>query len=157
MNDNSKVVNGIKSEKVAEAYADWIAKKDWNYFVTFTTKYPMSLKSARRGMERYVGKLRRLDREYHKQASNLFWVAEKFECKDGYHTHGLLSSEQEFDTLRNVYQVTSGARKNDEYFRIQLSKYDRERAGAKYCAKYIFKQCSDYDLMITSNYDRRTY
>lgn len=84
----------------------------------------------------------------------LFWVAEKFECKDGYHLHGLLNYSLQaitgvevYDVLNDAYQVTSAAQKAGKRFRVAFNRYDPKRAAAKYCAKYLAKSCADYDFL----------
>lgn len=86
----------------------------------------------------------------------LFWVAEKFECKDGYHTHGLLDYDESqlptgcdvLPVLDECWQIVSAGRKNGIRYRVQFSKYDPERAAARYCAKYVLKGCADYDFLM---------
>ncbi len=140
-----------------EVYVKWMAKMEWSFFMTGTTKYEMTLKSARRLVERWFEKLD-ID------GARLFWVAERFEIKDGHHVHGLLyvpSSCTLFEPVdREVYmkiinswQVVTGNTKKDGQFskdnwnRIELQKYDKGKGAAGYCAKYISKEMGDYDFI----------
>ncbi len=84
----------------------------------------------------------------------IFWVAEKFEAKDGYHLHGLMNYNPEtfpanngWEVLSQTYQITSGASRKGEKFRVKFDKYNAKRSAGKYCAKYLLKQCSDYDFL----------
>lgn len=130
--------------KVRDYYSDWLQPIDWQWFVTFTTRYELTLPSARRLNERFYDRLKRLDRS----GPALFWVAERFECKDGYHTHGLLRSQADFKAIIDAYQITSAAKRHGETFRVQLSAYDATRAAAKYCTDYILKRYGDYDFLL---------
>ena len=101
--------------------------------------------------------------------SLLFWVAEKFECKDGYHAHGLLKISNKFKTLDpdNVFlfqrlidqwQSATGNKaianhdgkiewEKSSWNALNLSRYDKKRGAGGYCAKYVFKNDADYDLL----------
>lgn len=152
------------------AYADWIDGMDWQWWCTFTTNYKLTLPSARRLMERFA----KINKSYGLQTT-LFWVAERYECKDGWHTHALMSNLNitdrepvapgvQFDILRHTYQKACGSKVEcndkgkltyDNYNRLQLKLYDKSKGGAgKYCTKYILKtertenKMADYDLII---------
>lgn len=161
--------NADNVTQVAKAYADWIDGMDWNWWCTFTTQYELTLPSARRLMERYA----KILRSYHLQ-TEIFWVAERFECRDGWHIHGLMRNQSYsnqppiepgvlFDILRHTYQKACGSKVEsndkgklsyDTYNRLQLKKYNASKGGAgAYCTKYILKtertekKMADYDLI----------
>lgn len=136
---NGRTANIHYSDELSK----FVASQPWDYFVTFTTKYELTLPSCRRLMERFHNRIG----QESLTKNRLFWVAEHFEAKDGYHAHGLLATEVPFDSLRKIYQIVSGARKKKETFRIHLAKYDPALGAAKYCSKYILKRCSDYDFL----------
>ena len=144
------------------SYANWIDSMDWTYFCTFTTRYELTLKSCRRLMERTHAKYA----EYMGVNPVLFWVAEPYELKDGYHAHGLLhipdefTKQPHFDFLRDAYMIMAGSKviqndkgklKFDTTHRVELQKFDRRRRAGLYATKYIMKSNSgvgDYDLII---------
>jgi hypothetical protein len=128
---------------IANEYAKFVAKQSWDYFVTFTTRYELTLKSTRRLMERFMEKTG--NESFMKQ--RLFWVAERYECKDGFHAHGLLASRLDYKDLVQAYQVVTGAKRSGDWSAITLKKYNSSQAAAKYCAKYILKRYSDYDFL----------
>lgn len=156
----------IKNQSI-DAYAEWINSIDWNFFCTFTTGYPLTLKSARRLMER-------THKSYSKYLgeSTLFWVAEPYELKDGYHTHALLKvpeiatnskgllSPRDHRNLIDLYQQMTGnkAVKNDAgkiqwetWNRVELRKFDKRKNAGAYATKYIMKSergNGDYDILI---------
>jgi len=134
-----------------ETYATWIETIPWNYFCTFTTPYEMSLKSARRIMVRYHSKL-----EIEGQDSWMFWVAERFKVKDGYHIHALLKVQfpWEFETLRLLWQDVSHYKEQGKVFnRCDVRKRDSKRSAASYMFKdvrYVSKDLfkCDYDILV---------
>jgi hypothetical protein len=155
----------MQSYDVVKHYANFLQPINWDYFGTFTTGYKLTLPSARRSMERFI---ERLDQKH--GGVEMFWVAEKFECKDGYHTHGLLRMKDRslfgrnvshvkvdgstentkfpdvaFPLLRECWQIVTkgGGRK---YNRIELKRYNSKLGAAGYVSKYVTKELADYDI-----------
>ena len=138
--------------------ADYLGSLPWDFFMTGSTGYELTLKSARRLAERYSNNL--------PAGSKLFWVAEKFECKDGYHIHGLVELAQSslkndprsFWTMGQYWQLATGNKciQNDKdgirweiWNQIDNSPYMKGLGAHGYCAKYINKKKADYDFLIT--------
>lgn len=129
--------------KTRNDWANWLSTFDWQYFVTFTTRHELTLPSARRLMGEYHKELKKAG------STPFFWVAERYELKDGYHTHALLKPPEylNFGHLIEIYQVVSGAKKRNEHFRVQFLNYDKNRGAGYYVSKYITKNGADYDLL----------
>jgi len=159
----TKVKNALKSQ-----YAEWLNTFEWTHFVTLTTPYELTLKSSRRLVERFHAKLK----ENHYEPI-IFWVAEKYENKDGYHLHLLLKlnrkiSKHEYIFITELYQIVSGTltlrdltnlTPNNEgkktykkWSRIDLQKYSKGKKGTSYVTKYVMKennrQHAEYDILI---------
>lgn len=157
----TKVINS--SQKYKQSYIDYLQTFPWTYYFTGSTRYELTLKSIRRLMERWYEGFK-TDRSF------LFWVAEKFECKDGYHGHGLLIIENKyghldpdniflFKGLIDHWQLATGNKatsNNDgtiewdrsEWNALNLKRYDPKRGAGGYCAKYVFKDNADFDLLV---------
>lgn len=156
----TKLINNYQNSK--EAYISYLEALPWNFFITGSTRYELTLKSTRRLMERwYEG--------FKTDESMLFWVAEKFECKDGYHAHGLLKISNRFEDLDpdghflfnrliDHWQLATGNKAisnhpdkiewdKSTWNALNLKKYDKKRGAGGYCAKYVFKNDADYDLL----------
>ena len=124
----------------------------WTFYLTGSTRYELTLKSTRRLFERWFDKFK-VDH------ARLFWVAEKFELKDGYHGHGLLYLPagpgedlfpvDYFPALIDQWQWATGNpdRERSKWNALNLSHYDKKRGAGGYCAKYVFKDDADYDLL----------
>lgn len=86
-----------------------------------------------------------------KVVKGLFWAAEPFDCKEGYHTHALvqIGEGMPYKAVINAYQVATGNRKmtKDKWARVQMSAYDPQKAAAFYVSKYISKKLADYDVI----------
>lgn len=147
-----------RSTKVQDL-ADYLGSLPWDFFMTGSTGYELTLKSARRLAERYSNNL--------PAGSKFFWVAEKFECKDGYHIHGLVQlaesnlkndKTRSFWTMGQLWQLATGNKciENDGdkikweiWNQIDNSPYMKGLGATGYCAKYINKRKADYDMLIT--------
>ena len=129
-------------------YADFLNGFDWDFFCTFSTRYELTMKSARRVMERLHSHLTK-----HYGKVKLFFVAEPFDVKNGYHTHALVQFEQPIarslkSILRQAWQIVSGGIGGKGNNHTILKKYDKDLGANYYVSKYMFKQNSDYDILI---------
>jgi uncharacterized protein YjhX (UPF0386 family) len=117
-----------------EKYSKWLASMRWTWFATFTTPYELTLKSARRLVERTVHQWQKLD-----PTVRVFWVAERFELKDGYHLHALVyarNGDKYFGEFLQVYQAMARGRvvgnKNGKPIRAVDRKHKHEVTGDQY-------------------------
>jgi len=95
-------------------------------------------------MERFHNRTQKVSLE----RQRTFWVAERYECKDGFHTHGLMHTEAPFEVLVEAYQQMTGAKQAGSWAALNVRKYNPAKDAAKYCAKYLLKRYSDYDLLV---------
>lgn len=139
-----------------QGYVDYLDTFDWKYFVTGTTRYELTIPSARRLMDRYFDAIS-------SPGDVMFWVAEPFELKDGQHTHALLKCENkegpEFQQMVDAWQWATGNKAlsnangiiswdKSKWNGIELKKYDKRRRAGSYCTKYVMKSRADYDILI---------
>jgi hypothetical protein len=149
----SKVNNNYQSTK--KAYVSYLETLPWTFFLTGSTRYELTLKSTRRLFERWF-------ESFKTEGALLFWVAEKFECKDGYHGHGLIyvpnAPEDLFNRMVDHWQLSTGNKAisnhqgkiewdKAKWNALNIKKYDKKRGAGGYCAKYVFKNDADYDLL----------
>jgi hypothetical protein len=127
---------------VQQEMSEFIDKMEWNYFATLTTSYEQTMKSARRCVERFHEKLN------NSGSTTLFFAAEPYDVKDGYHVHALIKTDIDFQNIVECYQVTSGGHKVGIHQRINLQKFRQGEGAAMYCAKYITKRLSDWDILL---------
>jgi hypothetical protein len=135
-----------------EAYQAYLTSIPWDFFCTLSTDYELTPKSARRLMDRYCERLKQTI--YNNENGFLcFWVAEKFKAKDGCHIHTLIKQPQILNLvgsweLDNTFQIVSGAKKQNKYFRTDIEKYEPKLMGARYFAKDLKYNNTAYDLII---------
>ena len=117
--------------------AGFLDALNFTHFCTFTTTLPIGLGSTRRIAEKlyfFMGGSR---------LSSIFWVAEKFEVREGYHFHALIRTPLRPVDIWNWYF--------SRYGRCQIidnTLPERMLPASFYVSKYITKKVSDYDLYI---------
>lgn len=145
-------------------YAEWIESMEWDFYMTLSTGYQMTLKSARRAADRF-----------HKIAARnigqnrLFWVAEPFDLKDGYHIHALVKFACErlknqstrhqgakvsldWIGVRRSWSIAAGNKsykaKGADGVRADIQRYIPSYGANYYLGKYMQKEQADYDLLL---------
>ena len=153
-----------KSYKIKKTYQQqkkeaWIAYLEqfaWTFFVTGSTRYELTSKSARRLAERWHKQVR-------SEGSLFFYVSEPFEVKEGQHIHGLLMcpgyDQLFFRKMVDMWQWATGNRAlsvdgkginwdKKKWNALNLRNYDPDRGAGGYMCKYVMKTTADYDLLI---------
>ncbi len=142
-----------------ESMASWLMGQQWTFFFTFTTRYESSSANTRKVMERTISKWN-LAADYVK----VFWVMEKHQHR-GFHTHGLLDwsgllCEGSCNAqIRHAWtQAIAGFQKSAGWGhsdtsedgwhrnRLEICDNNNSHAAAAYCAKYLTKSVSDWDI-----------
>jgi len=121
---------------------NFLFSSEFDTFATLTTSKPLGIKSARRHAETF-GKFISAGID-----TNLFWCAEPFDVREGYHLHALIG-----DPERNEFQRKSV---NQMYFEYWSNKYGRcnflpirgKFNAEYYVTKYITKTMADYDFYL---------
>ena len=118
LKDISELNNRLEFQKnqiekrvtAGDSMANYLQQIKWDYFMTLTTPYSLTLPAARRLSYRFVSVMENNNMKSGMsiEEDKLFWVAEKFECKDGYHLHGLLKTNASTENIINSYQTCTG-------------------------------------------------
>ena len=131
-------------------YQKWLPTINWTFIVAVTTKYVLTSYSARRLMDRLIDRLRR--KVFKDNGVIMFWSAEEYNLKEGRHIHMLLEVPNGYKKcdeakINKAYQIVSAAVKNREYYRTDIQKYNPKLNGARYVAKDLYKETSDFDIL----------
>lgn len=139
-----------------ESLAEFINDHSWTLWTTLSTGYELTLPSSRRSMNRMFERV-----SSRIPNTQLFWAAEKFDVKDGFHIHSLWSFDEAIwqgDT-RSIYKqfvddwrTTSNTQKAAVY----SERYKKDHGAHHYISKYITKQITDWDWF-TSNSVHKEY
>jgi hypothetical protein len=154
-------MTGQRNKELSQ-YANWLNQNEWTYWATFTTRYELTLPSARRAMERQFNLMNKFG------PTRMFWAAEPFDAKEGFHTHALLQVKNgiRYEDIIECWQIASGNRpkigtaraaarkarmegEKPTWNRVDLQVYDPLKGAGAYVSKYITKRGSDYDLLNT--------
>jgi len=76
----------------------------------------------------------------------MFWVAEVNPGRDGYHSHGLLKTYQTVESIKEIWQITSGAKRHEDSAYLLAKKYKQGKGAAQYCSSKLLYLYKDYDL-----------
>lgn len=123
---------------VTPEYSNYLDSIEWTHWCTFTTRYDLSMKSARRMSETIFNHLGNKN-DLFARIDKMFWVAEPFDVKDGFHIHALVQTNLD---SKEIYEWTK-----KRYGRSLVLPYEKEKGAHSYVAKYITKSLSDYDIL----------
>lgn len=136
-----------RKETLVNAYGNWLNSTTWNYYCTFTTRYQMTTKAARRAINRLHEHLSK----HYNCSPKFFWVAEPFDTKCGCHLHALIEVENvrlvTRKDIRDAWQIVSKGKGLKEYNNTTIKVYDPSKGGHFYLSKYLQRQGVDYDVL----------
>jgi hypothetical protein len=122
--------------KKLDGWLPYLKGIGWTQFATFTTAYPLTLRSARRLMEKVGTRVLA-------PGERMFWAAEPFQLgvREGtYHVHALLETRHSAKQVEDWYSKKFG--------RADIRRYDSKLGAIGYVAKYMTKAVHDYDVLI---------
>lgn len=146
----------FNNDNIIDKYGTFLQSQEWDYFCTFTTKTSLTLQASRRMMETLAlqigcggnynfenkeipGKQFQESHEIPSTGTSmLFWAAEPFKTKVSYHMHALIKCGFTRNQIIKHWE--------SKYGWSSIRYFDSKRPGAHYCAKYMTKTLSDYDL-----------
>lgn len=134
-----------QNKSMAVIYGEWLNTMEWDFYCTFTTRYSMSREAARNSMYR----LNNFLTEQYCFKPTIFWVAEPFDTKYGYHLHALLKVQGKPTSnlahyIKKAWQIVSKGKYGKEYNFTVIKPYDANLGGNYYVAKYLHRYDSDY-------------
>lgn len=133
-----KCINSEHPEKIG--LIEFLHSRNFDTFATFTTSLPLGLPAARRKMENVV---KLIDAG---SSTDFFWCAERFDVREGFHTHGLINWRVPNETMRNSCNKMLFDHWLHRYGRITLDPVRGKYNAEYYLTKYITKSITDYDF-----------
>lgn len=124
------------SEALHEHWRTLLEGIDWTHFATLTTRYVISLDQIRRLMTQHSRRWCCYDDQ------RMFWVAESFRDRGGYHAHCLLKSHLWATDLWKYWV--------HRYGRARVEIFNPNIGASGYVTKYVTKEIADYDYYISS-------
>ncbi len=136
---------GTQKKSMATHYGDWLNTMEWDFYCTFTTRYSMSMQAAMHSIERLNSFLT----EQYGSKPTIFWVAEPFDTKYGYHLHALIkvpgkpvANAAYF--IKKAWQVVSKGKYGKEYNFTVVKPYIAKLGGNYYVSKYLHRYNAEY-------------
>ncbi len=141
----------LSYSKIINTYGTFLEKQGYTHYVTITTTYQLSMKSARNLAERFGNQL-----NYDGVVAEMFWVAESFDITEGNHIHALVKLvgtdiTNPINRIKVAAQNAIGvSRKGMDYKNTKIYPYKPNLGANYYIAKYITKPITDYDIFFPS-------
>ena len=115
----------------------------WNFWCTFTYRYPPSLPAVRRSMCRFNEEI---------SPSLMFWGSESGACTGRNHVHALLYFDENRISMPLLGEVPISAyglwsKAFKRFGRSHVDVFDRKLGASHYVSKYVSKRLSDFDLI----------
>ena len=141
----------LSYSNIINAYGTFLEEQCYTHYVTITTKYSLTLKSARNLAERFGNQL-----NYKGTVAEMFWVAESFDTKEGNHLHALvkLIGTNITNPINRIKvaakNAIGGSIKGLDYKNTKIYPYQSKLGANYYISKYINKPITDYDIYLPS-------
>ena len=134
---------------LTSAVSQFLDTWKWDYFVTFTTDYELSLKSCRRLMVNYAARLNlfNLSHGMPDDPTLLAWFCEANPNRGGHHIHALLKTPIGVQDQFQEWQKVSGSQwPKGQANRVRSEAYIRTLGASYYVSKYVTKEFCEWDI-----------
>jgi hypothetical protein len=136
------------SQRLVNEYGNFLGQTNWTFYCTLSTQNSLSVKSAQRYIERTHEQLQ----TYYNLETQMYWVAEPFDSKYGFHLHCLVK----FDTteahkykkeLIKAWQIVTKGSYGKKYNWTTIVPYDANLGGRFYVVKWIDRDDIEYGFL----------
>ena len=143
-----KVYSMRKSETIpmSNAMGQTLDAYRWTHFVTLTTRYELTEKSARRLVGRWFHRVSEISARRGVPETLIAWFCEAHKTRDSQHIHLLLLAKVQYKELHREWQVVTGAKRQGDSAYLRALSYLSDFGASYYCAKYITKGFNDWDI-----------
>ena len=130
--------------KDVNVMGQWLDTFKWTYFITFTTRYELTQKSARRAMDTFYRKSNEKSIWRGQNQTAFTYFVEAHSTKKGYHVHALIYADISVKEIYDIWQVVSNNNEGTNY--VRALNYITEFGASYYIAKYVAKKAFDWDF-----------
>ena len=136
------------SQRLVNEYGNFLSQTNWTFYCTLSTRYPLTLNSARRS----IARLHEFIKINQKLENEIFWIAEPFDTKYGYHIHALiklncLDGVKKKDDVKKAWQIVTKGRYKEGYNNCLILPYKANNGGNFYMSKSIGNRDIDYGFL----------
>ena len=136
------------TERLVHEYGKYIGLTNWTFYCTLSTHYPLNAKSAQRYIERTHEQLK-----YNFNLNTqIFWVAEPFDSKYGFHVHCLVKfdcdePQKHKNDLIKAWEIVTKGSYGKKYNWTKVEPYNSELGAKYYVVKWINKANVEYGFI----------
>ena len=136
------------SQRLVNEYGSYVGQTNWTFYCTLSTKYPLTLNSARRSIIR----LHEFIKIIQKIENEIFWIAEPFDSKYGFHIHCLvkfkcIDPHKRKKELIKAWQTVTKGSYGKKYNWTSIVSYDANLGAKYYVVKGIGKNDVEYGFL----------
>jgi hypothetical protein len=136
------------TERLVNEYGNFLGQTNWTFYCTLSTTYPLSVKSAQRYIERTHEQLQ----TSYNLKTQLYWVAEPFDNKYGFHLHCLVKFDNKEphkykQVLNKAWQKATKGSYGKKYNWASIVPYDANLGGRFYVVKWIGRNDVEYGFL----------
>ena len=131
------------AKRLVNEYGNFLCQTDWTFYCTLSTRFPLSVKCAKR----YIEATHELLELKFNLINQIFWVAEPFDSNYGFHIHCLAKFNCENPhsckkDLIKAWQIVTKGSYGEKYNWTSIVPYNAN-LGAKY---YVVKGLGRNDV-----------
>jgi len=121
-----------------ELIGEWLTDQTWTHFTTITAPFPLSINSARRLAERTLSRWKSITNAN----ANMAYAIERNGDGFSHHIHAVVKFKAEVtpDMFGDLVGITTKGR-------IDLQRYDKSLAGARYILKCVTTKADNWDII----------
>ena len=136
------------SKRIVNEYGNFLGQTNWTFYCTLTTRYPLTVKCAQRYIERCQEQLRTT----FNLKTQMYWVAEPFDSKYGFHLHCLVKFDGEEPhkykkELIKAWQMVTRGSNGKMYNWTDIVPYNVNLGGRFYVVKWIGRNDVEYGFL----------
>jgi hypothetical protein len=136
------------SKRIVNEYGNFLGQTNWTFYCTLTTRYPLTVKSAQRYIERCQEQLRAT----FNLKTQIYWVAEPFDSKYGFHLHCLVKFDGEEPDkykkkLIKAWEIVTKGSYGKKYNWTSIMPYDPNLGGRYYVVKWLSRNDVEYGFL----------
>jgi hypothetical protein len=136
------------TKRVVDEYGNFLGQTNWTFYCTLSTRYSLSDVSAKR----YIEATHELLQLKFNLNTQIYWVAEPFDSKYGFHLHCLVKFNCEEPhkhkkELIKAWQIVTNGSCGKKYNWTNIVPYDPKLGGRFYVVKGIGRDDVEYGFL----------
>lgn len=136
------------SKRLVKEYGNFLGQTNWTFYCTLSTRFPLSVKCAKR----YIEATHELLHLKFNLINQIYWVAEPFDSKYGFHVHCLVKFNCEEPHKRKkelikAWQIVTKGSYGGKYNWTKIIPYIKDLGGNYYVSKLIYRNEVEYGFL----------